>query len=78
LADKSLVTFFKVSVLSRLLEKLNFYLQKVAFRPINNVIDYEVKQPAKLIIAYAIFGRNEKNEATTDFEQRCREVYFSL
>jgi hypothetical protein len=53
LADKSLVTFFKVSVLSRSLEKLNFYLQKVAFRPINNVSDYRNKSTGKVVIANA-------------------------
>ena len=50
MADKSLVTFFKVSVLSRLHEKLNFYLQKVAFRPINNVSYYRNKSAGKILI----------------------------
>jgi hypothetical protein len=68
LADKSLVMFFKVSVLSRLFEKSNFCLQKVAFRPINNVSGYGSKAASKVVIDDAVFGRNEKNEATTDFE----------
>jgi hypothetical protein len=53
LADKSLVTFFKASVLSRSLEKLDFYLQKVAIRPINNVNDCRNKSAGKVVISNA-------------------------
>jgi hypothetical protein len=53
LADKSLVAFFKASVLSRSIEKFNFYLQKVAFRPINNVSNYRNKTTGKIIIGDA-------------------------